>query len=320
MVGNRGPKNRRKRATMARPRARMQSLRKLKMPRLSVRRLPRLKVRRLPRFRVQQLPRRRIFSTRLRFGWRWIWRLPLLWMACLALCIGLYAFFIDSPTFKVRAVAAAHLAAGDVENITNLCQCVGQNIFTVQPSDIKLRLDEIPTLLITRVYTRLPNQVIVDGGYRVKVAIWRTPEAAYAVDNTGEVLQVWKLPFPKTGWPLPVFDEGYDTTFHKGRRLLVGDSIPQAPLTMARQVRSRLPQALLPQVKTFFYRPGAGLILVGKTGWLALLGMDYSSQLNARLSTLQTILSGKHALLQGQDCVDLRGQYPYYRHDHRCGM
>jgi hypothetical protein len=243
-----------------------------------------------------------------------------LWLVSLAVCAGVLVFFINSPTFKVRSVAASHLAPGDVANITNLCECVGQNIFTVQPAAIQSRLDEIPTLTIRRVYTRLPNQVIVDAGYRIKVAIWRTPEAAYAVDSTGGVLEVWKLPFPRSGWDLPVFDEGYDATFHKGRRLLVGDSIPQAPLTMARQVRSHLPRALLSQVKTFFYQPSTGLVLVGKTGWLALLGMDYSAQLDARLSTLRTVLSGKPPLLQGRDCVDLRGQYPYYRHDHRCGM
>jgi hypothetical protein len=269
---------------------------------------------------MRGLPRRRIFRTRLRFGWRWIRRLPLLWMACLALCIGVLYFFINSQTFKVHAVEAAHLAPGDVENITSLCQCVGQNIFTIQPSAIKQRLDEISTLAIWRVYTRLPNQVIVDAGYRVKVAIWRTPEAEYAVDRTGDVLQVWKRPFPKAGWTLPVFDEGYDTTIHKGKRLLVGDSIPVAPLTMARQARGRLPQALISQVKTFLYRPGLGLTLVGNKGWLALLGMDYSSQLDARLNTLVSILSGRPPLLSGRDCIDLRGAYPYYRHDHRCGM
>jgi hypothetical protein len=264
--------------------------------------------------------RRRIIRTRRRFGWGWIRRLPLLWIGAVVVCAFLVYFFAGSGIFSVRTVMADHLAPGDVARITRQCGCVGDNIFMVRSDEIKRRLAAIPTLRIGRVYTRLPNQVIVEATYKRKVAIWRTPEAAYGVDADGEVLQVWKRPFPHWGpMGLPVFDEGYDSTIKRGKRLLVGQSIAVEPLTMALNVRSRLPASLVPLVKGYLYRPFVGITIIGRANWWALVGLDYSSNLDVRLSTLEAALEQVPPYIGPGDCVDLRSEQQYYRHDHHCG-
>ena len=57
--------------------------------------------------------------------------------------------------------------------------------------------------------------------------------AAGAVDARGEVLRVWKHPFPHAGWKgEPVFDAGYDGTIKRGKRQLVGGRLPVEPPNM----------------------------------------------------------------------------------------
>src|SRR5262249_24920775 len=144
--------------------------------------------------------------------------------------------------------------------------------------------------------------------------------AAYAVDGTGEVLQVWKRPFPHGSWKgLPVFDEGYDSTIKRGKRLLVGESLPADPLTMALAVQSRMPTTLAPLVKSLLYRPFVGVTIIGRANWWALVGMDSSTTLDVRLNTLQAALDQVPPYIGPGDCVDLRSEHQYYRHDHRCG-
>lgn len=261
---------------------------------------------------------RRIFRTRRRFGWGWIRRLPLLWLGASAICGVLIYFLVGSGIFSVRTVEAANLRPADVASIEVQCRCIGANIFVVRADEIRQRLVRtLPTLVVTRVYTRLPNQLVVEAYRKTKVAIWRTPEAAYGVDETGEVLQVWKHPFPKRGvWAgLPVFD---DKT-KRGRRLLVGQSIPAAPLTMALNLRDRLPTALRGQARGYVYQQYVGVTLQSRTGWWALFGMDYSDKLDVRMAVLQAALDQVPAGVRAHGCLDLRLDRPVARTDRACG-
>jgi hypothetical protein len=195
---------------------------------------------------------------------------------------------------------------------------MGKNIFTVRPDDVKRRLDGIPTLIVTRVFTTLPNNVHVEATYRRRVAIWRTPEAAYAVAANAEVLQVWRSPFRRNQWkPLPIFDEGYDSSLKKHHRLLVGEHVPAAGLAMALSLRSRIPPQLRTMVKGYSYRPSVGITMIGKTNWWALFGLDSSSKLDQRASIVLAAVTGSRPALKKGGCIDLRATF-YIRPDHRC--
>ena len=210
-----------------------------------------------------QQRRRRQVRTRRRFGWTWMRHLPLLWLAALAFCAFLTYYVVGSGTFSVRTVRAnGGLTPQETAEIEAQCGCIGANIFAVRVAMIERNLARIPTLHVTRVYTRLPNQVIVDAARKTRVAIWRTPEAAYAVDGTGEVLQVWrKDAYPRHGWKrVPVFDEGYDDLFVRGHRLTVGRYLPPGtPLGFALALYTGLPADLRAQVRKYVYRNPVGI-------------------------------------------------------------
>lgn len=263
--------------------------------------------------------RQRFFRTRRKIGWGWLRQLPLLWIGAAAVCVFLLYLVAGSGTFSVKSVEAPNLAPKDLAQVVIRCRCLGENIFIVRPNDIQRRLEGLSTLIVTRVYTTIPNVVHVEASYKKRVAIWRTPEAAYAVASDGEVLQVWRHPYPHNHWkPLPIFDEGYDSTIKKHHRLLVGEHVPLVPLTMALSLRTRVPAQLQPLVKGYTYRPIIGITMVGRANWLALLGLDYSSKLDQRLSAVLTALTQVPPTLGRGDCVDLRAT-PYMRHDHSCG-
>jgi len=261
--------------------------------------------------------RRRIFRTRRRFGWGWVRHLPLLWIGALAVCVFLFYFVVGSGIFSVKKVIAVGLKPREMAQVLDRCQCVGQNIFVVRPDDIRRRLQGIPTLIVKRVYTSMPNNVYVEASYKARAAVWRTPEAAYAVAADGEVLQVWRRPFPHFS-PLPVFDEGYDSTMKKHHRLIIGEHVPAAPLAMALSFRGRVPPALQAQVKGYYYRPFIGITMIGKTNWWALFGLDSSAKLDVRVNTVLAALDHVPPTLGKGDCMDLRA-YLYMRHDHLCG-
>lgn len=263
---------------------------------------------------LPQAKRRRVFRTRRRFGWGWLRRLPLLWLGTLVACAFLVYFFVGSGTFSVRTVRASNLSPADVQAITERCRCLGANIFVVRSDDIKRRLAEgLPTLVVQRVYTRLPNQVVVEAYHKRIVVLWRTPDAVYGVDSTGEVLRVWKRPFPRH-WGYPI----YDDTERRAHRLLVGQSIVAEPLAMALNLGARLPASLKSQIKGYLYAPFIGFTLRSRTGWWALFGMDYSGALDAHIAALQQALATP-GVMPPQGCIDLRGPFPYKRADHLCG-
>ncbi len=147
----------------------------------------------------------------------------------------------------------------------------------------------------------------------------------YAVAADGQVLQVWKKPFPKHGWKdLPVFDEGYDGVIEKGHRLLVGEHVAVQALEMALNLKSRTPEQLRPLVKGYSYKPFTGGIVVGKTNWWALFGMDRSNNLDFRMAALLGALTHRPPLLAPGQCIDLRqvsleGAQSYIHPNHNCG-
>lgn len=281
--------------------------------------------------------KRRPIRTRRRFGWGWIRRLPLLWLGALAVCAFLTYFLAGSGFFSVKTVrAGGKLSRTDIGQIAAHCDCLGDNIFVVRADDIKRRLAaQIPTLVFDRVYTRLPNEVVVEGRPKVKVAIWRTPEAAYAVDASGEVLQVWKKPDPRQLWKklperwqgLPVFDEDYGGQFTRGRRLLVGQSISATDLAYALDLSAAMPADLQAAIKQYRFRRYIGITVVGKKNWWALFSeRDGVGDINLRVDALhQEWFGGNGAApaLHAKGCIDLRGPLgsheQYVRADHHCG-
>ena len=273
-----------------------------------------------------QLHRRRQVRTRRRFGWAWMRHLPLLWLAALAFCAFLTYYVVGSGTFSVRTVRAnGVLTSQETAEIEAQCGCIGANIFAVQVAMIERNLARIPTLQVTRVYTRLPNQVIVYAARKTRVAIWRTPEAAYAVDGTGEVLQVWrKDAYPRHGWKgVPVFDEGYDDLFVRGHRLTVGRYLPPGtPLGFALALYTGLPADLRAQVRKYVYRNPVGItVQVAGARWALFSPAD--DNLAPRIAALEQVVQPDAAvqLLRGY-CFDLRGtlgKSQVFSPNSRCG-
>ncbi len=280
-----------------------------------------------PTGRLARPRRKRVFRTRRKIGWTWLRQLPLLWLAAVGGCLFLLYFFVGSGYFSVRTVNAGNLTPSDLNTVITRCRCVGDNIFTLRADVIRKRLDGIPSLIVQRVYTRLPNQIVVQAVYKPRVAIWRTPEAAYAVASDGQVLRVWRSPFPKHAWDgEAIFDEGYDSTVKKGKRLVVGEHVGLPPLTVGLSLRNRIPAALRARGEDLslsadhrLYRRREGrLVGAVRHGHLPAVGQRpdqrlASGWLNATPPAQPDLGSG--------DCVDLRDpnmKNLYMRQDHNC--
>jgi len=272
---------------------------------------------------TSKLQRPRFFRTHRRFGWEWLRQLPMPWLAMAIVCLAMLGYVAESGKFDIRAITVdgLNLSPKLISQIDAQCDCIGMNVFVVKPDDIQQRLEGIPQLVVTRVYTSLPNQLVVEASLKKPVAIWRTPDAAYSVAADGEVLQVWEAPFPKHGWPgLPVFDEHYDSVFQQGQPWHAGQHVAVDALAMALSVHSKvarlslnvpepagvMPPPLAKRIGSYLYQPLAGLILVGHSNWWAVLGMDRSSNLDYRLDVLVAVLSRQAAALTAGKCIDLR--------------
>ncbi|MGH2370306.1 MAG: cell division protein FtsQ/DivIB, partial [Chloroflexota bacterium] len=98
---------------------------------------------------------------------------------------------MTSPRCRVEQVAVRRQSASSeaaVTRVTQLSQVVGHNIFLVNTERVAREIAGLPSVLSVRVVLRLPNVVEIDIIERVPIAVWRTANAAFLVDDQGYAL------------------------------------------------------------------------------------------------------------------------------------
>jgi cell division protein FtsQ len=208
------------------------------------------------------------------------------------------------PDFRVTHVTVRHEAASSDEVVTRatqLAQVVGHNVFLVNSQRIADEVASIPSVLRARVIPHLPDTVEIEIVERKPIAVWRTPIAAFLVDDQGFLMG------EATGGAA---DPAFVVKDGTGRELQLGGRVDQRALLAARELVKAMPAAGV-RVREVELGP-SGLVFTSDTGWRIIVGE--TDALNAKLANLATVteLAQKNGLKIA--LLDLRPKdRPFYQ-------
>lgn len=255
------------------------------------------------RTRGEPLRQRRQMKTRHRWTWRSLFRPPIPQLTALAVVFCALYGVATSRLFSITTVQATGQPGLPVNLFRQYCGCAGDNIFLARPDDIRWRLGRIPWVNVRRVYARLPNRIVVDAVYRQPALLWRTTDATYTVDLSGEVLyDVRDAPVPAAMVPttatLPLVYSPHDTTFVSGQH------VPRPiAVQMVLATRADLPRDIAPSVDVYRWSDFSGLTVHSHLGWWFTLGIFLHGDLHYRLTALDGLYRSHH--LDGCNYIDL---------------
>ena len=173
----------------------------------------------------------------------------------------------------------------------------------------------------------LPNQVIVEAALQAKGGDLADAGGRLRGGRAGRGaagLAEARLPARWSGRDCRCSTKATTHRSRRGHRLLVGKYCrPWRRLTMALNLRARLPAALRAQVKKYFYRPFVGITLIaGQTGGRC-SACDYSPTLGCAAHGAAGGASRRcrraSAAAIASICADARA-VSVLRHDQRCGL
>jgi len=186
------------------------------------------------------------------------------------------------PDFRVAHVTVRH-AQGTSDDLvtraTQLAQVVGRNIFLVNSQRVAEEVASIPSVLRARVIPHLPDTVEIEIVERTPIATWRTPVAAFLVDDQGFVMG------EASGGPADPPLVVKDSTGHEVR---LGDRIDQRSLLAARELVKAMPSAGV-RVREVELASN-GLVFTSDAGWRIIFGDVLEREgLNAKLANLASV-------------------------------
>lgn len=224
-------------------------------------------------------------------------------LAVAALPVVLLAVIVvafNLPQLKVTQVEIVGGKALDINRVKASLRLDGQNLLAIDAPMIEKMLRQQPAVKAVTVRRQWPNKVIVQVEERRPVAIWQTPEGAFAVDEEGYVISEAQAQGPL---PAIVAQEG---------GLRVGSRVPQGVMGLSKDIISRMPRESGAQPRQFQYSTSLGLAVVTDQGWKAIFGDD--RDLDFKMATLAVVLrTAKERKLAFQQ-IDLRfGERPFLR-------
>lgn len=199
-----------------------------------------------------------------------------------------------SGTFKVRRVQV--VGAGlPATAIVQTADVTGKNIFRLRSDAIVQRLQALPAVDVTRVETRFPDTVTIYASLRHAYVAWRPGTITFLVDASGVILS------STTATTLP---------------LIVGTAgAPTPPFSVLQAARyavkalSAVPDGAVQESKM---EPNVGMVIIGRSGWQAVIGSGDPQALVSRVATLASLLRAIEGRGQHLKYADLRYREPYY--------
>ncbi|GAC1436313.1 MAG: hypothetical protein NVSMB65_10320 [Chloroflexota bacterium] len=243
------------------------------------------------------------FKTRRQWHWRRLLRVPWLRIGAVLIPLVVLYLLLGSGTFRVRQVEAIGDAGLPVSLLRAQCRCIGSNIFLLRPDSVRQRLQHIPTLVVSDVYGRLPNRVVVEAHFKKPRAIWRGRNGFFLADDHGELIA------RATGWvPLPVI------AVRKTQKLAVGQFLDAGAMTTVGDLIRYLPPYLRARISGFYYSPISGITVAMRGHWSATIGWLTGSTLQGRIIILQWALQhDARGRVPRFNYIDLRYSVPYAR-------
>ncbi|MBN1483499.1 MAG: FtsQ-type POTRA domain-containing protein [Chloroflexia bacterium] len=202
--------------------------------------------------------------------------------ALLALVSSLVlGYLLFSPTFQISEVGIqGNLALPQDEALRQSSIELGRNLFLLDVSLVRQRLEQIPYIQQVRVDRILPNQV--------RVRIWeKFPSVSWAPDNSLERYLV-----DDDGLVLGIEQEGMDQLIYivdkEGVAVEVGEYVDVEAVQTAQQVFTRLYNDLGFTLLPFEYHSERGITAVSVDGWRACFGNG--AHLEQKVLNLLTLL------------------------------
>lgn len=223
-------------------------------------------------------------------------RIPPSFLPAVALLITLIALAaMMLGVFSVQHVEVVGTGL-PVQSILKVADVTGKNIVRLRSDAVVTRLQALPSIEVTRVRTVFPNTVTIYARRRVPYLAWQAGAQTYLVDATGRLLG------PTGTTTLPVLAG-------PARSNPPGFAVLQAARYAAGVVASS-PDGTVQRLEV---DPALGLVIVGKSGWRAIIGTGDPQALVNRVAELSSVLKSIRNGGQRLKFADFRYRGSYYR-------
>jgi hypothetical protein len=182
-----------------------------------------------------------------------------------------------------------------ITEIIQTSDVTGRSVFLIRRDEVINRLRRIPSIAVTRVEASFPDTVTIYAERRQPYIAWRRGSTTYLLDVNGNVIGTTTSP------TLPLIV----STGNAGEP----DFATMQALRYSTTIIPHQPDGALAPAQ---FDPTYGLVVVGQSGWYAVLGSGSAQELGTRVATLAELLL--YIAGQGQSLrwADLHLRYGYY--------
>jgi hypothetical protein len=215
-------------------------------------------------------------------------------VAALLLVLAALAAIVHGA-YRVRHVdvVGANLPAAEIVQAADVTD---RNIFRLRSDAIIARLATLPSVEVRHVSTSFPDTVTIYARVRHPYAAWRVGGTTSLLDDTGRIIGQVKITTLPTVAGSPAMQPPGFGVLQAVR--YANDALPTAPDgALARCEMRRM----------------VGLVIVGQSGWQAVIGWGSPRQLVQRVATLATLLGAIASRAEHLGHADLRYREPYFR-------
>ncbi|MBO0795258.1 MAG: FtsQ-type POTRA domain-containing protein, partial [Ktedonobacteraceae bacterium] len=259
------------------------------------------------------------------------WRLLGLFAVSVLLILGVN-FALTSNAFRIAQINVEGTRNQALVKAIQNMGMQGQNIFLVNITSLKERIETVPVVASADLSREWPNQLLVRINERVPALLWQTAQGSYSIDDKGVVIAT-QANTPGADHLVAVQDiskTAQGNSQKKAVQMRPGLHVDQANINFASTLFKRLPAMLgnnafkLQYDGTIYASTGEGekgtgsgatyIVVDSQAGWKAYLGnANDPNPLDNRLIALQQILALAHQRQLNLATIDLRyGLRPVY--------
>jgi cell division septal protein FtsQ len=248
-----------------------------------------------------------------------IWVLGRLLAAMLLVGAGWLVYdFGSSSRFHVRTVQVRGNVLLSRDEITDLADVVGANIFWVNRAEVAARVHRMATVQQVEVGATLPDTLEIRVVERPPVGFWTSGDQTYLVDGEGVILKAVDAETAQiracAGQPCdPRVAALPSVTEADAEPLLPGDHVDAAALSTSARLATLLPSVGV-QPAGFVWSAQTGIDVATMDGWHA--RFDESGDVAQQVSELRSIRDQltRSSTRPALSLIDVRfGDRPYFR-------
>jgi cell division protein FtsQ len=199
-------------------------------------------------------------------------------LAIVALAFGLLLY--NSALFKVNSVSVTGAQTLNTATIVELANAHGENIFTLDTTEIERRLQANPYIQEAVVSRDWPGGLDIVVIERVPIALWQVGSHSFLVDAEGFVMGELQGEVPVGTVPVAAVVPAVPAA---------GSRIDPAVIGLLARLKTDIPQRTGEQISSFEYSSNQGVTAVLASGLRVILGQasDYDYKLASLAALLQ---------------------------------